>query len=243
MLKFILVVFTGFLVGAINGMAGGASLISYPVMLAFGLHPINAAVTNALGVSSANFFAIRSSEHTARKLFRVYGWLIAISVLGSVIGATLLLSLPPHVFERIVPFLLLGATATLLLPTKPRLGRRNEFIETAGIAASGLYCGYFGPGQGVMVVAALARGKNKSPATLNGAKNIIVGVTSMASNIIYLFSGRANWVLVLALFIGSSFGGTLGGKWASRMSPTFYRGLIMTVGFSASIWLFIRYFF
>jgi uncharacterized membrane protein YfcA len=243
MLKFVLVVCTGFLVGAINGMAGGASLISYPVMLALGLHPINAAVTNALGVSSANFFAIRSSPHTARKLFRTYGMLITLSVAGSVIGATLLLSLPPQVFERIVPFLLLAATSTLLLPNKPRLGRRNEVVAAAGIAASGLYCGYFGPGQGVMVVAALARGKSSSPTTLNAAKNIIVGVTSLASNIIYLFSGRAEWILVLALFIGSSFGGTLGGKWASRMSPNFYKGLVMSVGFGASIWLFVRYFF
>ena len=243
MLRFMLVACTGFLVGAINGMAGGASLISYPVMLALGLHPINAAVTNSLGVSSANFFAIRSSPHSARKLFRTYGALIALSVTGSVIGASLLLSLPPHVFEKIVPFLLLGATSTLLLPIKPRPGRRNEVVAAVGISASGLYCGYFGPGQGVMVVAALARGKRDSPTAQNAAKNIIVGVTSLASNTIYLFSGRADWILVLALFIGSSFGGTLGGKWASRMSPNFYRGLIMTVGFGASLWLFARYFF
>jgi uncharacterized membrane protein YfcA len=243
MLKFALVTLTGFVVGAINGMAGGASLISYPVMLALGLHPINAAITNAIGVSSANFFAIRSSPHTAKKLLRSYWLLIVLSVTGSIIGATLLLSSPPRVFERIVPFLLLAATSTLLLPNKPRLGHRNEIMETLGIASSGLYCGYFGPGQGVMVVASLARGKSKSPTTLNAAKNIIVGVTSLASNIIYLFSGRADWLFVLALFIGSSFGGSLGGRWASHMSPNFYRALVMSVGFGASIWLFIRYFF
>ena len=235
--------FAGLIVGTINGMAGGASIISYPVLLALGLHPLDATVTNALGTSSANFFAIRTGKHIARKLFRTYRTAIAISVAGSLVGATLLLSFPPKVFERIVPFLLLGATLTVLLPTKPKVGRRNEFIETAGIAASGLYCGYFGPGQGVMVVAALARNSKDNPEALNTAKNIIVGVTSVAADSIYLFSGRANWVLVLALFIGSSFGGTLGGKWATRMSPSFYRGLIMVVGFGASIWLFLRYFF
>jgi uncharacterized membrane protein YfcA len=243
MLKFFLVVCTGILVGAINGMAGGASLLSYPVMLALGLHPINAAVTNALGVSSANFFAIRSSPHTGKKLLRSYRTLIAISVLGAVIGATLLLSLPSRVFERVVPFLLLGATSTLLLPNRERQGRRNEIVVRTGVAASGLYCGYFGPGQGVMVVAALARGKITSPTNLNAAKNIIVGVTGLATNVIYLFSGRAVWTLVFALFLGSSFGGTLGGKWATRMSPIFYRVLIMSVGFGASLWLFIRYYF
>lgn len=77
---------------------------------------------------------------------------------------------------------------------------------------------------------------------MNAAKNIIVGVTSIAADIIYLFSGRVHWVLVLALSIGSSVGGTLGGKWAAKMSPNFYRVLVMTVGIGASIWLFKKYF-
>ncbi len=241
MLGFTVTVLAGLIVGTINGMAGGASLISYPVLLALGLAPLDAAITNALGVSSANFFAIRSGQHTAKKLVRAYKRLIIISVICSLIGAALLLSFPPKIFEHVVPFLLLAATLTLLLPAKPRIGRRNEIAETLGIASSGLYCGYFGPGQGVMVITALARNP-KDPGTLNGAKNIIVGITSAASNVVYLFSGRAHWLLVLALFIGSSVGGTLGGKWATKVSPLFYKTLVMSVGFGASIWLFGRYF-
>lgn len=241
MLGFTIAMLAGLVVGTINGMAGGASLISYPVLLALGLNPIDATITNALGVTSANFFAIRSGEHTAKKLFHTYRGLIALSVVGSLIGATLLLTFPPAVFEHVVPFLLLGATLTLLLPAKPVIGRRNEFLEMAGIATSGLYCGYFGPGQGVMVITSLARNP-KTPKTMNAAKNIIVGVTSLASGIVYVFSGHAHWFLVFALFIGSSLGGTLGGKWASHMSPIFYRTLIMAVGFGASFWLFGRYF-
>ena len=242
MLGFAVTVLAGLVVGTINGMAGGASLISYPVLLALGLPPIDAAITNALGVSSANLFAIRSGQHTAVKLIKTYQRLIILSVLCSLVGATLLLVFPPKIFEHVVPFLLLGATLTMLLPAKPHLGRRNEIAETLGIASSGLYGGYFGPGQGVMVITALARNP-KDPGTLNSAKNIIVGITSLASNLVYVLSGRAHWLLVLALFIGSSIGGTLGGKWATRMSPLFYRALVMSVGFGASIWLFERYFF
>lgn len=243
MLEFILVILTGLIVGTINGMSGGASIISYPVLLALGLHPINAAVTNALGVSSANIFAINIDKTSAKKLFRAYRPLIALSVLCSAIGATLLLLLPSRIFEHIVPFLLLGATLTLLLPTKIKVKKENRTVEALAIGASGLYNGYFGPGQGVMVVAALAHDPNRDTRTTNTAKNIIVSATSMVSNVIYLFSGRANWLLVLALFIGSSLGGTLGGKWATKMSPLFYRGLAFIVGIGASIWLFIRYFF
>ncbi|HEY3293000.1 MAG TPA: sulfite exporter TauE/SafE family protein, partial [Candidatus Nanopelagicaceae bacterium] len=232
----------GIVVGTINGMAGGASIISYPVLLALGLHPLDATVTNAIGTTSANFVAIRSSKYKIWDLIKLYKFLIAISVIGSLIGATLLLAFPPHVFEHIVPFLLLGATLTLLLPTKPAIGRRNEKIETVGIAASGLYCGYFGPGQGVMVIASLARNPKK-PDVMNAAKNIIVGIPSAASNVIYLFSGHVHWMLAFALFVGSSIGGALGGRWASRMSPNFYKGLVMVVGIGASIYLFKRYFF
>lgn len=238
----VLTIAIGFVVGTINGMAGGASLISYPFMLALGLHPVDAAVTNSIGISSANFFAIRSGKFTGRHLFRTYRTLIVISGIGAIIGAILLLSLPGKVFEHLVPFLLFGATLTLLIPTKAVRKRRDEHFEKVGMAASGLYCGYFGPGQGVMVIALLARNPNKDPRTLNSAKNIIVGVTSLISNTIYAFSGRVHWGYVLALFIGSSLGGTLGGKWASRMSPLFYKSLIMTVGFTASIWLFAKYF-
>ncbi|MBI3429669.1 MAG: sulfite exporter TauE/SafE family protein [Actinobacteria bacterium] len=242
MLGFTVTMLAGLVVGTINGMAGGASLLSYPVLLGLGLPPLDAAITNALGVSSANLFAIRSGQHTAVTLLKTYRRLIIISVLCSLLGAALLLAFPPKIFEHVVPFLLLAATLTLLLPTKPHLGRRNEIAETLGIASSGLYGGYFGPGQGVMVITALARNP-KDPGTLNGAKNIIVGITSAASNIVYLFSGRAHWSLVLALFIGSSIGGTLGGKWATRMSPLFYRALVLSVGYGASIWLFGKYYF
>lgn len=242
MVGFIVATLAGVIVGTINGMAGGASMISYPVMLALGLHPLDASITNAIGTTSANFVAIRTGQNKIWDLIKSYKFLIALSVAGSLIGALLLLSFPPRVFEHIVPFLVLGATLTLLLPIRPAVGRRNETLEAVGIAASGLYCGYFGPGQGVMVIASLSRNPKK-PEVMNAAKNIIVGIPSIASNIVYLFSGRVHWMLAFALFLGSSIGGALGGKWATKMSPNFYRGLVMTVGVGASIYLFKRYFF
>ena len=116
--QFFLASAIGLVVGIINGMAGGASLISYPFLLALGLHPIDAAVTNSVGIASANFFAIRSGKFKSKHLFRSYRFLIGISVVGTIIGATLLLSLPSRVFEHLVPFLLFGATLSLLIPIK-----------------------------------------------------------------------------------------------------------------------------
>jgi len=240
LLAFIAVVITGFVVGTINGMAGGASLISFPVLLALGINPVSATVTNALGITTANLFAVRASDQNTRTLLKEYRFHIALASAFACVGAFLLLALPSKVFEGVVPYLLLGATLTILMPSKVRLGMRHKVTEFIGMAASGLYCGYFGPGQGVLVIAILARNKARNPATLNSAKNVVVGFTSLVSNFVYIFSGRVHWLFVLALFTGSSFGGHLGGKWANRMPRIFYKSLVFTVGISASIWLFLR---
>jgi uncharacterized protein len=111
MLEFIAIAAVGLLVGVINGMAGGASVISFPVLLATGISPVSAAVTNAVGVTPANFFALIAIRHRIKDLVREYASLIVISTAGAVIGSIALLTLPPRVFEKLVPFLLLGRNA------------------------------------------------------------------------------------------------------------------------------------
>jgi len=242
MLEYIVIFLVGILVGAINGLAGGGSVISYPVLLATGMSPVSAAISNALGVTPANFFALISVRHQLREFYHEYKKLIYISIVGSVTGAFLLLNVPPGVFEKMVPFLLLFASFSFLIKTKPVRGVRHDLWEKIGIAASGLYCGYFGPGQGVLVLAVLARDVRRDPKRLNAAKNFVVGCTSLLSNIVYLFSGRAVWPAVLSLLAGASIGGTYGGRYAARMPATLYRALITTVGFGASLWLFWKYY-
>jgi uncharacterized membrane protein YfcA len=243
MLEYFLIFLVGILVGGINGMAGGASVISYPVLLATGMSPVSAAITNALGVTPANFFALIAVRHQMREYFRQYKTLILISITGSAIGAVALLTVPPGVFEKMVPFLLLFASLSFLIKAKPDRGARHEQVEKIGMFGSGFYCGYFGPGQGVLVIAVLARDIRRDPKSLNTAKNLIVGWTALISNIIYIFSGKAHWSFVLALVLGASIGGTLGGRWAARMPVLVYRALILSVGFTASIWLFQKYYF
>ena len=243
MLEFILIAATGLLVGVINGMAGGASVISFPVILAIGLTPVSAAMTNAIGITPANFFALIAIRHRIKEIAREYAKLIWISIAASVVGAVALTHVPVQVFEKIVPFLLLFATLSLLIKVKPRVDPHFQVKENIGIAASGFYCGYFGPGQGVMVIAVLARDARRKTTDLNSAKNFIVGCTSTVSNIIYIFSGLVHWPFVIALLIGSTVGGTLGGRWATRMSPNFYRGLVLVTGLGASAWLFVKYLF
>lgn len=243
MLEFIAIAAVGLLVGVINGMAGGASVISFPVILATGLSPVSAAMTNAIGITPANFFALISIRHRVKEIFREYSKLIWISIIASILGAFALTHVPVEVFEKIVPFLLLFATLSMLIKPKPKEDKNFQVKENIGIAASGFYCGYFGPGQGVMVIAVLARDARRKSADLNSAKNLIVGCTSTVSNLIYVFSGLVHWPYVTALLLGSTVGGTLGGRWATRMSPGFYKGLVVFTGLGASAWLFVKYLF
>lgn len=243
MLEFIAITAVGLLAGVINGMAGGASVISFPVILAAGLSPVSAAMTNAVGITPANFFALVSIRHRIKEMAREYAKLIWISIAASILGAIALINVPAEVFEKIVPFLLLFATLSLLVKVTPREDQNYQIKENVGIAASGFYCGYFGPGQGVMVIAVLARGAHRKSVDLNSAKNLIVGCTSIVSNLIYIFSGLVHWPYVFALLAGSTVGGTFGGRWASRMSPTFYKSLVVSIGLGASAWLFVKYLF
>jgi uncharacterized membrane protein YfcA len=243
MLEFIAIAAVGLLVGVINGMAGGASVISFPVILATGLSPVSAAMTNAIGITPANFFALISIRHRVKDIAREYAKLIWISIAASILGAIALINVPAEVFEKIVPFLLLFATLSMLFKPKPKEDKNFQVKENIGIAASGFYCGYFGPGQGVLVIAVLARDARRKSADLNSAKNLIVGCTSTVSNLIYVFSGLVHWPYVAALILGSTLGGTLGGRWASRMSPGFYKALVVVTGLGASAWLFVKYLF
>ena len=243
MLEFIAIAAVGLVVGVINGMAGGASVISFPVILATGLSPVSAAMTNAIGITPANFFALISIRHRVKEIFREYSNLIWISIIASILGAFALTHVPVEVFEKIVPFLLLFATLSLLIKVRPKEDNNFQVKENIGIAASGFYCGYFGPGQGVMVIAVLARDARRKSADLNSAKNLIVGCTSIVSNFIYIFSGLVYWPYVIALLAGSTVGGTVGGRWATIMNPGFYKALVVITGLGASAWLFVKYLF
>jgi uncharacterized membrane protein YfcA len=241
-MTYLFLVVVGVFVGVINGMAGGASIISYPALLAVGLNPLSAVVTNALGAMPANFLAVRHHKVSFVKLARENATLILASVIGTLIGAVLLLNMPIGTLEKLIPFLLLFATCTLLIPIPERPTGMDNRKEAAAIFGTGLYCGYFGPGQGVMVSATLARDARRSPSLLNATKNVIVGVTVVMSNIVYAVSGHVNWACAIALGIGAGIGGNFGGKWATQMSATFYRRLVFAVGICSTIGLFIKYY-
>jgi len=235
----IIVLAVGSLVGFISGMAGGASAISFPVLLAVGLNPVSAAITNSIGVSASNFFALLPQRSVLKKFWNEYRWLMFWSAFGAILGAITLLAFPEEVFSKLVPFLLLFATLSILIPLRPSDARRTHNKEAAMIFGSGIYCGYFGPGQGTMVIATLIRKRDAH--TVNIAKNLIVGITGIFTTTIFLFSGQVNWWFAFLLFLSSNTGGFIAGKMSNRFPVSFLKGLVVAVGLIASAWLFNKY--
>ena len=240
-MKFFLMVLVGLLVGIFNGAAGGASVFSFPVLVAVGLNPISAAITSAIGVSPANIFALASKRHEVKPIMREHAKILIACSLGAAVGAIALVMVPEENFKRLVPFLLLIASCSLLIKVAPALTALERRIEISLMLAIGIYCGYFGPGQGVMVIAVLARDAGRSVASVNIGKNVIVGISNLPSICIFAVSGMADWGLALALLIGSSAGGYFGGRVANRFSRSTYKWIIFSVGITSTFWFFYKY--
>ncbi len=235
----IIVVAVGSLVGFISGMAGGASAISFSVLLAIGLNPVSAAITNSVGVSASNFFALLPQRSVLKKYLNEYKWLMFWSAFGAILGSSALLAFPEEAFSKVAPFLLLFATLSILIPLHPSDAYRTHKKEAAMIFGSGIYCGYFGPGQGTMVIATLIRKRDAH--TVNIAKNLIVGVTGIFTSAIFIFSGQVNWWFAFLLFLGSNAGAYIAGKMSEKFPVGFLKGLVVVVGLIASAWLFNKY--
>ena len=241
MVKFLVIFVVGTLVGIFNGAAGGASVISFPALVAVGLAPVSAVVTSAVGVYPANVFALISKASQVKALLKEhYKVLIACSI-GAVIGAVALTNLPQSNFKRLTPFLLLLASLSLLIKISPAITALERRIEIGLMFVIGVYCGYFGPGQGVMVIAVLARDAGRSVTSVNTSKNLIVAISNTFSIIIFIFGGLVDWKFTSALLVSSSLGGYLGGRLVKRFSRNFYRTIILTVGVISSLWFFYLY--
>lgn len=229
----------GLVVGLVNGVVGGGSVISYPVMLATGLPPVVATITNSVGVSSANLFALLSSLRRSRVDLRPWIGVALSSAIGAAMGIYLLLALPARFFDFVVPVLLLFASLSVLIKVpapRPSDAPRPGHVVPM-IFASGIYCGYFGPGQGVMVLATLSHDGRLSPHEINVIKNFVIGLTGIVTTSIFIASGRVAWAQAVMLFVGSGIGGLLGGHLASIFPARLFRWIIFIIGFSSSLYL------
>jgi uncharacterized membrane protein YfcA len=226
--------------GLTGSVAGLASLVSYPVLLAIGIAPVSANVTNtvALVFSSLGSVAASTEELTGQgPRIRRLG-LAAVG--GGIAGGVLLLAAPAESFRYAVPWLIGGAAAVILLPRKPRPvgsdpGRSVAlFISTALV---GVYGGYFGAAAGVLLIAALLAMTPESLARSNAAKNVLIGSANAVAAIAFACFGPVHWLAVVPLALGLFVGGAIGPSIVRRAPARPLRVFIALAGLALALGL------
>jgi uncharacterized membrane protein YfcA len=234
----------GVAAGTINAVVGSGTLITFPTLLAFGVPPVTANVSNTIGLipgSGAGIWGYRRELAGQRQRLLRLG---TASLLGGVAGGVLLLVLPAGAFEAIVPALIgLGVLLVVLGPRISRwvdahhgeAGAHGRWWVWPAVLATGVYGGYFGAAQGVLLMAVLGIGLADSMQRLNGTKNVLAGVVNLVAGLIFVLVADVDWA-VAGLIAGGSIVGGLLGSWIGRRLPApVLRGIIVLVGVVALV--------
>jgi uncharacterized protein len=235
--------------GTINTVVGSGTLITFPVLLAFGYAPVTANVTNTLGLVPGSASGAYGYREELRGQWRRTGRLACASFSGGVAGAVLLLVLPAAAFKAIVPVFI--AIALVLVVLQPRLsawlvarGRaptpRAGWAVMIAVFATGIYGGYFGAAQGILLLAILGLGLPESLQRINAVKNVLAGLVNLVAAIVFVFAAHIAWGAALALAIGAALGGVIGARVGRRLPPGVLRAVIVIVGLSAILQLLLR---
>ena len=245
----LLVVLAGLGAGTINTIVGSGTLITFPTLLLLGIPPVAANVTNNLGLvpgSLAGSIGYRKELVGAGKDLRR---LVPMSLVGGLVGAMLLLVLDPGVFRAVVPVLIL--LGVVLVVVGPRVNRwaaqrresgrssqaRHGVLMQAGVLGTGVYGGYFGAAQGVLLMGVMGALSSEPLQRLNGYKNVLATVVNAVAAVVFLVVARdqIHWFVVLLVAIGSTLGGIVGATVGRRLPPQVLRGIIVVIGLVAVV--------
>ena len=238
--------------GALAGLIGGASIITFPVLLAIGLPPVIATATNLVAVTPGNVSAVLLDRSQLPPFDRTLVGLIATTIAGAVAGSILLMLTPARVFEILVPLLL--GFATVLLALSPQV---SQWLRTRAAASGGelprvtsgpmliavsIYGGYFGAGVGVLLLAALTVATGGDYRAANATKNLVLIFNTLAAAVVLGVQHAVNWPAALVMMAGAFLGGFLGGYLGRIAAPQVMRvvmvaaGAILTAAYAWRYW-------
>jgi uncharacterized protein len=236
----------GLAAGTVNTIVGAGTLVTFPVLLAVGYPPVVANVSNTVGLAPGSVSgAIGYRAELAGQRRRLTSLGIA-SVAGGLTGGILLLQLPAAAFEAVVPVLI--GLACVLVVLQPRLAaamadRRGEPPPHGGVPlhtgvfASGVYGGYFGAAQGVLLIALLGLFLDEDLQRVNAAKNVLAGLVNGVAAVLFILVSDVSWAAAGLLAAGSVIGGQLGAVIGRRVPAAALRGLVVLIGAVAVVQL------
>jgi uncharacterized membrane protein YfcA len=229
----------GFAAGGVNAAVGSGTLITFPTLLAMGVPPVLANGTNCLGLVPGSVSGAYAFRDVIKP--RIWRW-AAIVAVAAIAGALLVLVLPSAVFAAAVPWLILLAVA--LIAVQPlalkHLPPPNRWTSALYMSGSGFYGGYFGAGQGIAFLAALAASGVSSIHEANGSKNVLAGVANASAAVVFIIGGQVLWSAAAVLAASSLLGGWLGGRITRRLPAPALRALVIVIGLVAAIAAFVK---
>ncbi len=236
--------------GAINALAGGGTLITFPVLTFLGIPAVAANVTNTVALCPGYFGGTLAQMKDLQGQKNRLWIIIPASVIGGVLGGFLLLQTGEKLFKDLVPYLILLASGLLAIQDPVRAwlirrmgeghGSKLEKLSWLPVGLASIYGGYFGAGLSVIVLSALGLTLEDTLTRLNALKQAVAFSVNVAAAIFFLFSGKVLWPLALVMAVGALLGGTLGGKLAGKVKPSTLRWTVVTIGVTVSIIYFLK---
>jgi uncharacterized membrane protein YfcA len=238
----------GVLAGAVNAIAGGGSLITFPLLVAIGLPSVAANVSNALSVAPGYAASAVGSRPDLAGQGRRLLAITPTAVVGALGGSTLLLVTPRGVFDLVVPFLLLAAAAMMALQKRLRAlaghpkdnsPRKAAVLLHLAVFLCGLYGGYFNAAMGVLLIAALALVLDEPLRRISALKNVFSAVVGVTTVLLYSLFGPVNWAAVAVLTPATIVGGYVGARLARRLPSEALRWTIVFFATTVAVILFL----
>lgn len=238
--------------GAVNAVAGGGTLLTFPMLVAVGLSPVAANVTNTVALVPGYAGGIAGYRRELDGQSANVRRLAPVALAGALVGATTLLVTSTRVFTVLIPFLVLGAA--LLLLAQPRLQRRlvrlhptsgeplltdRHTLTGVSVFLAAVYGGYFGGVLGVILLAVLGITMTDPLQRLNALKSVLQFTINIVAVVVFAIFGPVHWWLVLVMAPCTSLGGWLGSHWARRLSPSVLRAAVGVYGIGCAAYLAI----
>ncbi len=241
----VVVLLAGVGAGTINTIVGSGTLITFPTLVLLGVPPLTANVSNTIGLVPGAVSGTWGYRRELRGQATRLWWLGAAGLLGGLVGAVALLVLPSSAFDAVVPVLIVLALVAVVV--QPRVAafvadrrtgtplRRPPWWLVGGVFLTGIYGGYFGAAQGVLLLALLGMAIPEDLQRLNATKNLVAALVNGVAAVVFVLVAAPDWRVVVLVAIGSSMGGQLGARVGRRLSPTVLRAVIVVVGLVAVV--------
>jgi uncharacterized protein len=238
--------------GAINALAGGGTLITFPILIGIGIPAVEANVTNTIALCPGYLGGIFAQSKDMRGQKKRLWIFMPAAVIGGILGGFLLLHTGERLFRALVPFLILLASALLAVqePVRKWLVSRpgrlsgqqdTELWAALPIGIAAIYGGYFGAGLSVIVLSVLGLCADDSLTRLNASKQAVSFATNSAAALFFIFSGRVVWPIAIVMALGAVFGGMLGGRLAGCIKPSALRWTVVSIGIAiAAVYLLFK---